>query len=163
MATTEMTCPQCAAQMPADAAFCPGCGRPMRTETTVRPPETNAQGKTELPRANLAGAFAYFTFIPAIVLLLVERYRKDQFVGFHSIQSLMFCGVMFLLGMALKLLALVLFLIPVVGPLLVAVVYVVVALAAVLLWVVLVVKAFQGEMFKLPLLGVFAERHSSGA
>ncbi|HZC22186.1 MAG TPA: zinc-ribbon domain-containing protein [Candidatus Binatia bacterium] len=159
MPTTEMTCPQCAAQMPAEAAFCPGCGRPMRTETIAPVSKTSPDGKVGPLSVNLAGALAYFTFIPAIVFLLVNPYRKNRFVRFHSIQSLLFCGVIVLLGPALKLPAVVLFLIPVVGPLLVAVVYVVAALAAVLLWLVLVVKAFQGEMFKLPVLGDFAERH----
>ena len=158
-----MTCPQCAAQMPADAAFCPGCGRPMRTETTVEVPRTNAQGKVGLARENLAGACAYFTFIPAIVFLLVEPYRRNRFVRFHSIQSILLCGTVIVLGALLRLAGLVVFLIPVLGPLVVALVYVVAALAAVLLWFVLVVKGFQGEMFKLPVLGDFAERHSSGA
>ena len=112
---------------------------------------------------NLAGALAYFVLVPAIVLLAVEPYRRNRFVRFHSIQALLLCGGVIVLGALLRLAGLVIFLIPVVGPLLVAVMYVVVALAAVLLWLVLVVKAFQGEMLKLPVLGDFAERYSSGA
>jgi len=54
----------------------------------------------------------------------------------------------------------VLFIIPVLGPLLVLLVSTVVALAVVVIWLVLVVKAFQGEMFKLPLLGDFAEQYA---
>ena len=163
MPTTEMTCPQCAAQMPADASFCPGCGRPMRAETTVQVPETNAQAKDRLPRQNLVGALAYFTFIPAIVFLVVDPYRKNRFVRFHSFQSLLLCGAVIVLGGLLRLAGVVVFLIPVLGPLVVALVYVVVALAAILLWVVVVVKAFQGEMFRLPVLGDLAERHSGRA
>jgi uncharacterized membrane protein len=37
----------------------------------------------------------------------------------------------------------------------------VVTLAFLVVWVVLVVKALQGEMFKLPVVGDFAERRAS--
>jgi uncharacterized membrane protein len=165
--------------MPADAAFCPGCGRPMRTElrteTTAHRPEPDAQAETSAPRrtsadgkvgplsANLAGALAYFTFVPAVVFLFVVPYRKDRFARFHAIQCLLFSGAVSVLGVVLWLAGLGVLLIPRLGPLVVAVVDVVVALAAMFLWLVLVVKAFQGEMFKLPVLGDFAERHSGGA
>ncbi len=152
--------------MPADAAFCPGCGRAMRTELgteTSAQVGTSAQGKVGPLPVNVAGALAYFTFVPAIVFLFVDPYRKNRFVRFHSIQCLLFSGAVIVLSAVLRLAGLVIFLIPLLGPLLVAVVDVVVALAAVLLWLVLVVKAFQGEMFKLPVLGDFAEQHSGGA
>jgi uncharacterized membrane protein len=42
------------------------------------------------------------------------------------------------------------------GPLLVVLVSTVVALGIFVIWLVLVVKAFQGEMFQLPVLGEFA-------
>jgi len=77
-------------------------------------------------------------------------------VRFHSIQCLLLCGAGILFAIALKLASVVLFIIPVLGPLLVWLVSVVVGLAIVVIWLVLVVKAFQGEMFKLPLLGDFA-------
>jgi len=36
----------------------------------------------------------------------------------------------------------------------------VVVLAAIVIWLVLVVKAFQGEMFQLPMLGEFAAQYA---
>ena len=65
-----------------------------------------------------------------------------------------------MLAVALKLAGDALFLIPVVGPLLVVLVGVVASLAVLMIWLVLVVKAFQGEMFKLPILGYLAEQHA---
>ena len=158
---TFHACPDCAAQMPADAAFCPGCGRSMRPEAGVQG-ETSVDGKVGPLPVSLTGALAYFSFVPAIVFLFVDPYKRNRFVRFHSIQCLLLWGAIVVLAAVLRLAGLVVFLIPLLGPLLVAVVDVVVALAAVFLWVVLVVKAFQGEMFKLPLLGDFAEQHSSG-
>ena len=91
-----------------------------------------------------------------IIFLLVEPFSKNRFVRFHSVQCLLLGVAAILLAIALKLASVVLFIIPVLGPLLVCLVSTVVALAAVVIWLVLVVKAFQGEMFKLPLLGDFA-------
>jgi uncharacterized membrane protein len=146
-------CPDCAAQMPETAAFCPSCGRPMQTEARAR-------GKVGALSEPLAGALAYFTFIPAIAFLVLEPYSKNRFVRFHSFQCLLLWGAGILVVIALKLAGLLLFIIPVLGPLLVLVVSTVVGLAAVAIWLVLVVKAFQGVMFKLPLLGRLAAQQS---
>jgi uncharacterized membrane protein len=66
-----------------------------------------------------------------------------------------------LLAIALKLVALLLFIVPVVGPLFVLLVSTLVGLAAIVIWLVLVVKAFQGNMFRLPVLGDFAAQHAA--
>src|SRR5271169_2700415 len=147
------SCPHCAAQMPETAAFCPGCGRSMHTET-------RAQGSVGPFPENIAGALAYFTFIPAIVFLVLVPYNKNRFLRFHSFQCLLLWGAAILIGIALKLASVVLFIVPVLGPLLVWVVAVVVVLAAIVIWLVLVVKAFQGEMFQLPMLGEFAAQYA---
>jgi len=118
--------------------------------------ETRAQGKVGPFPENIAGAIAYLTFIPAIVFLFVEPYSKNRFVRFHSVQCLLLGAAAILLAIALKLASVVLFIIPVLGPLLVVLVSTVVALAVIVIWLVLVIKAFQGEMFKLPLLGDLA-------
>lgn len=147
------SCPHCAAQMPETAAFCPGCGRLMQAES-------RAQGKVGALSEPIAGALAYFTFIPAIVFLVLEPYKKNRFVRFHSLQCLLLWLAGILLAIALKLAGLLLFIIPVAGPLLVLLLSMVVGLAAVAIWLVLVVKAFQGVTFRLPLLGDFALQHS---
>jgi uncharacterized membrane protein len=148
------SCPDCAAQMPQTAAYCPGCGRPMQVEA-------RAQGKVGVLSEPIAGALAYFTFIPAITLLLLEPYKHNRFVRFHSFQCLSLWGAAVLLAIALKLAGLLLFIIPVLGPLLAVLVSTVVGLGAVVLWLVLVVKAFQGEMFQIPLLGAFAAQQAA--
>ena len=147
------SCPHCAAQMPETAAFCPGCGYSMQTVT-------RAQGAVGVFPEPIAGALAYLTFIPAIVFLVLEPYNKNRFVRFHSVQCLLLWGAAIVLGIALKLASVVLFIIPVLGPLLVWLVSMVVGLAVFVIWLVLVVKAFQGEMFKLPLLGDLAEQYA---
>jgi uncharacterized membrane protein len=139
--------------MPDTAAFCPGCGRTMRTVERAR-------GTVGVLPETLAGALAYF-LLPAIVFLLVEPYNKNRFVRFHSFQGF---GV-YLAGVVvvaiLRIVGFALFFIPVLGHLLVWLTSMVVALAFFMILVVLVVKALQGEMFKLPLVGEFAERKTT--
>jgi len=149
-----LACPHCAAQMPETAAFCPSCGRPMER------PASLGQEEDALLAENVAAALAYFTFIPAILFLVVQPYKKQIFVRFHSVQCLLLWGASIVVVLALRISGPLFFLVPVVGPLLVLVISVVVALAAVLLWLVLIVKSLQREMFKLPLLGRFAAEYS---
>jgi uncharacterized membrane protein len=140
--------------MPDAAAYCPGCGRAMR-------PVERAQGTVGGLPETLAGAMAYCTIIPAIVFLLVEPYSKNRFVRFHSLQCLGVCLVTLVVGAMLRVAGFVLFFIPVLGHLLVWLMSMVVTLALLVVWVVLIVKALQGEMFKLPVVGDFAERRAS--
>jgi uncharacterized membrane protein len=140
--------------MPDAAVYCPGCGRAMR-------PVERAQGTVGGLPETLAGAMAYCTIIPAIVFLLVEPYSKNRFVRFHSLQCLGVCLVTLVVGAMLRVAGFVLFFIPVLGHLLVWLLSMVVTLAFFVVWVVLVVKALQGEMFKLPVVGEFAERRAS--
>lgn len=112
---------------------------------------------------NVAGALAYFTFLPALVFLLLQPYKKSGFVRFHSMQCLLSWAALILVGIGLKLVGLLLFIIPAFGPLIVLLVDVTAALAAVFVWLVLMVKALQGETFKLPWLGDLAESYSAPA
>jgi uncharacterized membrane protein len=147
-------CPDCAAEMPDDAAFCPACGRAMH------PPE-RARGTVGGLPETLAGALAYFLVVPAIVFLLAPPFSKDRFVRFHSFQCLGLCVVGVVIGAALRIVGVLLAFIPVVGHLLVALFTMLMSLAFFVVWVVLVVKALQGEMFQLPLVGDFAEKQAA--
>lgn len=151
--TIPLSCPFCAASMPATAAFCPGCGIAMTA------PE-RASGKVGLLGENIAGALAYLTFIPAALFLLLKPYRKNHFVRFHSAQCLFLWVAGLLIAVVLKLAGLALFAIPVAGPLFVVLVYILTTLAVLMIWVVLFVKALQGELFRLPLLGAMAEQYA---
>jgi uncharacterized membrane protein len=139
--------------MPDHAAFCPVCGRPMQTTAS-------AQGSVGIFPVKITGALAYVTIIPAILFLLLEPYKKNPFVRFHSLQCLFLWLACLLIGVALKFAAPILFIIPVLGHLLAWLISMVLALAVFVMWLVLVIKALQGEMFKLPMLGDFAERHA---
>lgn len=74
------------------------------------------------------------------------------------------CLLLWVAGLALvaslKLIFLILIAIPVLGPLLVTLISVFTGLALFLLWIVLIVKAFQGERFKVPVIGELAEKQA---
>jgi uncharacterized membrane protein len=125
--------------------------------------EAPARSKVGRLTENIAGGIAYLTFIPAICFLVLDPYRTNRFVRFHSLQCLWLNIAVALLGILLKVGGLVLLFIPVIGPLLVVLSWVIAVLAAVFIWLVLVVKALRGETFKLPLLGDLAERNARAA
>ena len=149
-----LSCPRCGIQMPDNTAFCPGCGW-----NTAQP----VLGTTGGIRDNAAAALAYLTFIPAIVFLVVEPFKKNRLIRFHSFQSIFLTLAAVAAGLVLKLVFLVLSLIPLLGHLLLLLISVIVFLGCVILWLVLVVKALQGEMFRLPLIGELAQRQASKA
>jgi uncharacterized membrane protein len=140
--------------MPDSAAFCPGCGRSMQTESLVRQRST-------FSRDHLFGACAYFTFLPALAFLFLGSYRRSPLVRFHSVQCLLLWLVGIASALVVRLLALLFLFVPMIGPLLAVLFVTIAALAALFLWIVLVVKALQGERFALPVIGGMAEKYSS--
>jgi uncharacterized membrane protein len=139
--------------MPDNAAYCPGCGLAML-------PSERAHGMVGMLPENVAGALSYL-FLPAIIFLLLQPYSKNRFVRFHSFQCLGACLAAVVVGAALRAVGFVLFFIPAFGPLFIVLVSMMVGLAFFIVWVVLIVKALQGERFKLPLVGEFADRQAA--
>ncbi|MGM0611711.1 MAG: DUF4870 domain-containing protein [Thermodesulfobacteriota bacterium] len=86
-------------------------------------------------------------WITGIVFLLLEK--ENQFVRFHAMQSFVVFLVLFVLSLVLGW-------IPIVGFL-----SFIIFLVGVILWILLMVKAFQGEKYKLPWAGEFAENQVS--
>jgi uncharacterized membrane protein len=123
--------------MPANAAFCPGCGWSM----TPIPPAERA-----------AAAVAYLTFVPAAVILLLPAFRKSRFVRFHAWQSVLLWVVFLVLTM------IALFLSNVAAAMVFLLFGILASLAMLFLWIVLSLKAWRGERFELPLFGDLAAR-----
>ena len=105
---------------------------------------------------NVVGMLAYFTLIPAVVFLLIEPYNKSRFVRFHAWQSIAFGVSWAVLWVVLRIVVS----IPFLGwmtflfwPLII--------LAGFIIWIILVIKANQNQMFKLPILGDFAEKQAN--
>lgn len=101
--------------------------------------------------ANLAGALCYLLgWITGLIFLLSEE--KNQFVRFHAVQSIITFG-------GITVVSIVLGFIPYVDMILGWLL----SLLGLALWVILMVKAYQGERYKLPWVGDFAEEQLRNA
>ena len=98
--------------------------------------------------ANIAGMLAYFV-IPAFIFLVMKE--TSRFVRFHSFQAIIMWISSILIWIVLR----VFLSIPFIG-LLIIPVWMIVWLALVVVWIICMVKAFQGEEFKLPVVGDIA-------
>jgi uncharacterized membrane protein len=137
-------CANCGAQI-ADGATCPKCAGAAVQGAPA------AAGISD----NVAGALAYVTIIPAIVFLVLEPYNKKRFIRFHAFQCIFFAIAWTVLWMILTFLGHIPFFgwaTIFVGPL--------ISLAGFVIWLILVLKAYQGQMFKLPVIGDLAEQQA---
>jgi len=119
---------------------------------------TIAPGIPVAPKDNLIAAVAYLTFIPAVFFVLLEPFKHNRFVRFHSFQSIFLTLATILSAIAMRIIYSLLAMIPVVGYLLAWLASAVLLLGWVILWLVLLVKALQGETFRLPWIGNLAEK-----
>jgi len=143
-------------QMPPNPA---GPGGDLRPATPVSPlpggrPNSQENRGAELSD-NIAGMLAYFTVVPAIVFLVMEPYRQRFFVRFHSLQCLFLAVACFAVFVGLMILGM----IPGAG--------VLVLLVGPMLWLlgflaacVCLLKAYQGQIWKLPVIGELAEKRA---
>ncbi|HWR37375.1 MAG TPA: DUF4870 domain-containing protein [Clostridia bacterium] len=118
-------------------------------------PAPAATPTTEAMADNVAGLLAYITVIPAIIFLVMEPYNKRPFVRFHSFQCIFFS----IAWMAVWFVLMFLGAIPYVGYVMFFL-FPLLGLAGTVLWVFLLLKAYQGQVFKLPVIGDLAERQS---
>ena len=161
-----VSCAYCGTSMPDISGFCPSCGRPVARQaqpeavragnTAGEPGDWSPPVQAAIPPPpapgtppvglgdRLAGAFAYFSCVPALVFLFMKHYQRRKFVRFHAWQSVMFWGlvlVLLLLGLLGSTFGslFVWFLLGGLG-----------GLAVFFTWGVLTTKALQGEWFRLP-------------
>jgi uncharacterized membrane protein len=104
---------------------------------------------------NAASGLAYFTFIPAIIFLVVAPYNQNATVRFHSWQSIFLTGA----AVVVWVLQLILMVIPIIGWL----ISLLLALGLLVVWILCVVNGFNGKRFKLPIIGALAEKQAGGA
>ncbi|HUN86875.1 MAG TPA: DUF4870 domain-containing protein [Terracidiphilus sp.] len=103
-----------------------------------------------------AGGLAYVTFIPAIIFLVLAPYNRISYVRFHSWQSIFLAIAYLIVDVVMMILGRMpffgwatLFLWPLV------------ALGFFIIWIIVLIKAFNGERFKLPIIGDLAEKQAN--
>jgi uncharacterized membrane protein len=112
-------------------------------------PDSKPRGLSD----NSLGAIAYFTMIPAIILLVFVPNNKSSYVRFHAWQSILLNVVTLsgTLSLAVALYS---------GPFVYLHLRWVFWIACGLAWRQCVIGALNGKRFKLPLIGTFAEREA---
>jgi uncharacterized membrane protein len=144
-------CSGCGTEVGSDVAFCPKCGKQLSADAAGVGAAAAVTGLQE----NVAGLLCYVLgWVSGLVFFLID---KRPSVRFHAMQSMVAFGGLFviqwvfvwggwfggILGFAL---------VGLVGNL--------ISLVAVVCWILCMVKAYQGQRFKLPVIGDLAENFS---
>ncbi len=159
-------CSKCGSAVPEGSAFCSVCGSPTSSASApaVPPPPptpTAAAGPVSTGlSSNVAAALSYF-FITGIIFLLMDQFKQDKFVRFHSFQAVAY-GVIVtvfwiiwnnvLFGGILSL-----------GFLwsLITLVNTLIGLAILAYWLFLMYKAYNNETYKIPVIGDWASKQAA--
>jgi len=114
---------------------------------------------------NIAALLAYvFGWVSGLVFFLMEK--DSKLVRFHAMQSILLCVVVAVLGIALWVVTFLFLLVGAMLPdimgslmaLLGTLIWVVFSVALLIAWILCLVRAYQGQFFKLPVIGNMAEK-----
>lgn len=134
-----MQCPKCGTEATPGSEFCPKCGEPLAAGAA-------RSGSTMNIEPNIAGLLCYLAgWVTGLIFYLVEK--ENKFVRFHAMQSIVVFG-------AYSVISIILWFIPIVG----WVLGTILGITMFVLWIMLMVKAYQGQKWKLPVAGDFAEK-----
>ncbi|HKG61227.1 MAG TPA: DUF4870 domain-containing protein [Pyrinomonadaceae bacterium] len=140
---------------------------PPPVQVSSQPPTTAAKSSTGLDE-NIAALLSYiFGWVSGLIFFLIEK--DSRLVRFHAMQSLLFNVLAGVVGIALWI---VLFVVFMVASQISGALVTLLSLISLLVWgvfllallagfILCLVKAFQGQYFKLPVIGNFAEKFSA--
>jgi len=151
-----MFCPKCGTENPEGAKFCSKCGAELGAAPT---PSETSEASANL-QSNIAGLLCYVAlWVTGIVFVVIEK--KNTFVKFHAWQSIMTFGILTVVQIVISTLGTIAlpFSFGLWG--FVNVVGILVWLLTVGLWIALMVLAYSGKMWKVPLVGDWAEKQAS--
>ncbi len=153
-------CAKCGAQMAEGTTFCGSCGAPVGAAAPAAPAAAPSADGTGLT-SNMAGALAYLTFIPAIIFLVVDPYKNDKFIRFHSFQSIFLSVVFIGFSIIWTILTIMLGIVSM-GILagIMGLLHLLIFLGFFCIWLFLVWKAYSNEVFKAPIIGPLAAKQA---
>lgn len=162
-------CQSCGTALAADTRFCQSCGSATELETDVSMPvvqssaevavvSASGEAVTKTMDTNVVGALAYLAgFVTGIMFLVLDPYKSNSFVRFHSFQSIFFNVAWASFWIAWMILSAVL------TPLTAGIVglialplMLIFSLAGFGIWIFLMYQAYQQKLFRLPIVGKFA-------
>ncbi len=147
-----MRCASCGIDLLEGAAFCPSCGR------AVGNPGGSGGGSAATGtgmQENLAGLLAYVLgWLTGLIFFLID---KRPFVRFHAMQSIITFGALNVLQWLLVWSG---WFGGFIGWAFVGLLGTLIWLLTLVCWILCMVKAYQGQRFKLPIVGDLAENFS---
>ena len=100
---------------------------------------------------NLEGLLCYVLgWVTGIIFFIMEK--DNKFIRFHAMQSIIVFGAIFVVDIILSILRV---FVPFIW-----ILTVLLGIITFILWIVLMMKAYQGQMYKLPIAGDIAEKNS---
>jgi uncharacterized membrane protein len=149
-------CKACGADV-GSAAFCPKCGAGQAATVAAAAPVQTTSG-TEGIAENMAGLLCYlFGWVSGLIFLLID---KRPLVRFHGAQSIAFCIALIPVSIVVWIVwwiaLLILSHIPFLG-ILTVIIFPIFWIGVAAVWIFLMYKAYQGEKFKLPIIGNLVE------
>ena len=142
-------CKACGTEL-GGAAFCPKCGA-SQTASAV-PMATAPAASSEGLAENVAGLLCYVLgWLTGIIFILID---KRPFVRFHAAQSIVVFGALTILKVGL---GIVMGIGGFVGFGLWAMISMVLGLLGLVLWILLMIKAYQHELFRVPIVAPIAD------
>jgi uncharacterized membrane protein len=139
-------CAKCGTKNAEGTKYCQSCGSMLETSKVA--------GSTTSLEPNVAGLLCYVLgWITGLVFILIEK--ENKFVRFHAMQSIVTFGAFSVLWIPFSILSQMDILRVLFG-----ILQAVTGILAFVLWIVLMIKAYQGERYKLPIVGDIAEKNS---
>jgi len=130
----------------------------MSDEPPPPPPVSESPQTTGLP-SNIAAAIACIPLVGGLVFYFLEK--RDQFVRFYAMQSIILGGVYLLCWIVYSIMYGILSPIPAIGfffGILLNVVWALIRVAVLVLFIITVVKAFTNKLWEIPYIGPIARK-----
>jgi uncharacterized membrane protein len=127
------------------------------------PSPSSDPSSMDLP-PNVAAALACIPLIGGIVFYILEK--RNDFVRFYAMQSIIFGGAWFLFGIVSRVVILIFSSVPAIGvffALLCSLLAALVHLAFLIVWVIATVKAFTNVRWEIPYIGPIARKQFEGS
>jgi uncharacterized membrane protein len=157
-------CKSCGAVLTEGSAFCGSCGGSVASTAPAMPvgqqvatvgPAVGAAGLT----SNVAGALAYVLgLITGILFLVLEPYKRDRFVRFHAMQSILFCAAAIVFRIAWGILVNVLIDISGWTAVVLVPVGLIISIGLFLFWLFVMFQAYNQREFRIPIIGAIAAK-----
>ena len=158
-------CANCGSAINEGSGFCGTCGKPAATATPAMATASagamsaSAAAPASALSPNLAGALAYILgLITGVLFLVIEPYKRDRFVRFHAMQSVMFSAFCLVFSIAWGILVSILSDINAWIALATFPVRVLISLGFFGMWLFVMYQAHSGREYRIPVIGALAAK-----